>query len=184
LINTQKGLAHLVGNVGLYKKILHNFVAEFQGLQIDLQDQESARIIHTLKGLSGNIGAAALQQTCREFEEHWDVALLPQLYEQLQSVIAEIKHNIPVENSFVTDSGEKIAAAFFSERIAGLKVALSRRRSRECVPIIEEIKQYQLSLVQTELLSGLDKLIQARDFKAALALLEGDDGEKTNDSGS
>jgi len=184
LIDTQKGLSHLVGNVKLYKKILQNFVAEFKGLEIDLQDQESARTIHTLKGLSGNIGAAALQQTCRELEEHWDAGLLPQLYEQLQCVIAEIEFNIPAENSFEAVFGEKIEDVFFAEKIADLKVALARRRSRECVPLIEEIKQYQLSSVQKELLLGLDELIQARDFKAALTLLEGDDGEKTNNSGS
>ncbi len=184
LIDTQKGLSHLVGNVKLYKKILQNFVAEFKGLEIDLQDQESARTIHTLKGLSGNIGAAVLQQTCRELEEHWDAGLLPQLYEQLQCVIAEIEHNIPAENSFDADFDEKIEGTFFTEKIADLKVALARRRSRECVPLIEEIKQYQLSSVQKELLLGLDELIQARDFKAALTLLEGDDGEKANNSGS
>jgi|GEM_PF-1279190 len=184
LIDTKKGLAHLAGNVALYKKILRNFVADFQGLEIDLKNQESVRIIHTLKGLSGNIGAAALQQTCRELEERWEDALLPQLYAQLQSVIAEIEDNIPAEKGFEDDFGEKIEAVFFTEKIADLKVALARRRSRECVPVIEDIKRYQLSSAQKDLLLSLDELIQARDFKAALFLLEGDDGEKTNDSGS
>ncbi len=184
LIDTEKGLAHLLGNVKLYMKILQNFVVEFQDLKIDLQDQGSAGVIHTLKGLSGNIGATSLQQICCELEEHWDAALLAQLYGQLQNVIAEIEQNLPPENEFKDGLGEKIDSELFAERIDALKVALSRRRSRECVPVIQELKRYQLSSAQKELLTNLDGLIHARNFKEALAFLEGENGEKTNNSGS
>lgn len=184
LIDVNKGLSHLAGNARLYVKVLQSFVAEFKDLKIDLQDHDSARIIHTLKGLSGNIGADALQQICLELEEHQDTSLLPQLYEHLQGVIAEIEQNVVANSSYEAVFDEELDAAGFAEKIEALKVALSRRRSRECVPIIEEIMQYQLSSEKKELLVSLTGLIQARNFKVALALLEGDDGGKTNNPGS
>ena len=176
VIDVARGLSHLAGNEDLYAKILSSFIEEFQEVKIDLDNYDSAiRSIHTLKGLSANIGALALHQTCLELEEHPDASLLPQLYDQLHQVIDEIKINLALENDGASAPPTKeIRAELFAEKIDLLKVALSRRRSRECSPIIEELKQFRLGPVQKALVDGLDKFVKARNFKAAMALLEGD----------
>ena len=133
--------------------------------------------------MSANIGAETLHQICREVENRPAEALLPQLYDQLQHVIDEIKRNLATETDDEGVSGEMIDDEVFAEKIDTLKIALSRRRSRECAPIIEELKQYRLAPAQRERLGGLERLVKARDFKAAIVLLEGDDGAKTNHSG-
>ncbi len=184
LIDTEKGLAHLLGNVKLYMKILQDFALEFKGLELDLRSPDSALVIHALKGLSGNIGAASLEQICRDLEESRDADLLSQLYDKLRRVITEIEDNIISASAMETGSGEKIDDTFLAEKINDLKAALSRRRSRECTQVLAKIKQYQLNAGQKELLADLERLIQLRDFKAALAFLGGDDSEKRNDSGS
>ena len=173
-IDIRKGLSHLADNEALYVKILRSFVEEFRGVELDLKDYDkAARTIHTLKGLSANIGAQTLYQVCLELEERPDEIMLPQLYDQLQQVIDEIESNLAVEHDGDSTSEEKIGDNLFDEKIDALKVALLRRRSRECAPIIEELKQYRLDPTQEERIEGLEKFVKARDFKAAVALLEG-----------
>ncbi|MEA1924063.1 MAG: cache domain-containing protein [Pseudomonadota bacterium] len=174
-IDVQKGLSHLAGNENLYTRILQSFIEEFQGVKLDLNDYDSsARVIHTLKGLSANIGAHSLSEICRELEERPDESLLPQLYDNLQQVIDEIVINTLAENEVESESAEAISDEIYAEKIEALKIALSRRRTRECSPIIEELKHYQIDQAQRELLAALEGRLKARDFKAALALLDGD----------
>jgi polar amino acid transport system substrate-binding protein len=174
-IDVQKGLSHLAGNENLYAKILQSFIEEFQGVKLNLKDYDnSARIIHTLKGLSANIGALSLNEICRELEERPDESLLPQLYDNLQQVINEIERNTATENEVGNESAEEISDEIYAEKIEALKIALSRRRTRECSPIIEELKHCQIDRAQRELLVVLEGRLKARDFKAALALLDGE----------
>ncbi|MCK5680874.1 cache domain-containing protein, partial [bacterium] len=173
VINVRKGLTHLAGNENLYAKILQSFVKEFQEIELNLKDFDSAaRIIHTLKGLSGNIGAEKLNLVCQELEVRPDPELLPQLYEQLQSVIDEIVKNLAPESDPELVVERKIVDENFAEKTEALKKALARKRSRECTPIIQELKQYSVSQTQRELINELNELVQARDFKSALALLK------------
>ncbi|MEA3333321.1 MAG: cache domain-containing protein [Pseudomonadota bacterium] len=174
-IDVQKGLSHLAGNENLYVKILQSFIKEFQGVNLDLKDYDSfARIIHTLKGLSANIGAHSLNKTCQELEDLPDESLLPLLYVQLQQVIDEIERNLTDENDSESGSTEEISDELYGEKIEALKVALSRRRTRECFPVIEELKHYKIGQIQSELIVVLEERLKARDFKAAMALLNGD----------
>ena len=155
LINVATGLSHLAGNEDLYAKILLSFVEEFRGVKIHLDNYDSAaRIIHTLKGLSANIGAQALNKTCLELEECLDEAMLPQLYGQLQEVIDEIERNLATENGGESVPGKEISDELFNEKIELLKAALLRRRSRECTPVIEELKAFQLNQVQEGRFAG------------------------------
>ena len=185
LIDLQKGLANLAGNEKLYIKVLQGFVDEFQGVKLDFKGPEGDQIIHTLKGLSGNIGAHSLYEMCKELEERWDEGLMMQLNDQLREVIEEIVANQTISKEQEIELvEEEIVDELLSQKIDTLKIALSRRRSRECLPVIEEIKHYQLNQGQRELFDGLAKLVQARDFKAGLALLEGGNRGNKNDSGS
>jgi len=175
LIDVQKGLSHLAGNETLYAKILQSFIKEFKGIKLDLKDYDSfARIIHTLKGLSANIGAISLNKTCQELEDRPDESLLSLLYVQLQQVVDEIERNLADENDAESGAVEEISDEIYGEKIDALKVAFSRRRTRECSPIIEELKHYKINQAQRELITALEELLKARDFKAATALLDGD----------
>ncbi|MBN2810223.1 MAG: cache domain-containing protein [Deltaproteobacteria bacterium] len=175
VIDVQKGLSHLAGDEGLYVRILRSFVEEFKGVKIDFADYDlAARTIHTLKGLSANIGALALHRVCLELEEHPEASRLPYLYAQLELVFSDIERSLMAADEGVKPSAEVISAALFAEKIAALKPALARRRSRECSPIIEELRKYRLDPEQDKLLTALEKMVMARDFKAAAGLLAGE----------
>jgi PAS domain S-box-containing protein len=74
-IDVELGLQRILGNKMLYLKMLrkyvagqHNVVAEIRAA-LDSHDKQSAeRIIHTIKGLSANIGAMSLQAKAAEIE--------------------------------------------------------------------------------------------------------------------
>ncbi len=184
LIDVAIGLRHLSGNEELYAKILQSFIEEFKGVELDFKDYDrAARVIHTLKGLSANIGAQTLHQTCLDLEARPDATLLPQLLSQLEQVIAEIEINLPsrfsqnvsASNPSQDSSGNELSDNFFAEKIDSLKVALLRRRSRECAPLIEDLKQYRLNPAQKKRFDGLEEFVKAREFKAAIAFMEGDE---------
>lgn len=49
------------GNKQLYCAVLESFLATYADLELDLDDPDAHRILHTLHGLSGNLGAQRLQ---------------------------------------------------------------------------------------------------------------------------
>jgi PAS domain S-box-containing protein len=74
-VDTADGVARLGGNVGSYLKLLNKFASN----QADVVDrirqeheagnrEEAVRAAHTLKGVSGNIGASALQEVAQQLE--------------------------------------------------------------------------------------------------------------------
>ncbi len=74
-LNTEKAVAALGGNMGLYKKILVRFkdsygnIAETVANHIQVGEmQDAERMAHTIKGLAGNIGAEPLVQAALNLE--------------------------------------------------------------------------------------------------------------------
>ena len=74
-LNTKEGLSRVAGNVKLYRKILKQFAenqvnaAEEIASQIHAGDLETAkRTAHTVKGVAGNLGAAALHKLAGDVE--------------------------------------------------------------------------------------------------------------------
>lgn len=104
-INLSSGLRHLAGNSKLYSDLLKNFLSRYAdfsgkiGRMIQEKNFEKAIIeIHTLKGLSANLGAdsistatAHLEETIKkERKEAYPAALLD-LEDQINTVIQGIK---------------------------------------------------------------------------------------------
>ncbi len=75
-IDTESGLSRVGGNLKLYKRLLKklahecvNFIAEFDAA-IEQGDWSCAqRLVHTLKGVAGNLGAVKLEGYCASLNE-------------------------------------------------------------------------------------------------------------------
>jgi PAS domain S-box-containing protein len=74
-LDTEKGLANMNGDVGLYQKVITNVLVRHQGSMTELRemirenDTETAlRLVHTLKGVAGTIGAGRLHSTASDLE--------------------------------------------------------------------------------------------------------------------
>ncbi len=111
-LDTSNGLRRLLGKKPLYLSLLRKFIAgqKFVIAKI-LKELESnnwdaaMRLAHTLKGVSGNIGATMLQDLAEKLEmaikerkPRRDVdARLDLLIEPLEKLIAQLEHSLPKE---------------------------------------------------------------------------------------
>lgn len=75
-IDAKAGLVIAQNNQNLYMRLLKKFYnsqkhfkAEFNAALIDNDPQSATRTAHTLKGVAGNIGAAAIQNTAEKLEQ-------------------------------------------------------------------------------------------------------------------
>lgn len=95
-IDAGKALALMGGNEQLLRQILEGFVIEVGGLDLDLKDQDTARRLHTIKGLSGNVGAVRLQALAAAIEGSMKAGRTPddKLLVEFRQELAEVRETI------------------------------------------------------------------------------------------
>ncbi|HPB76041.1 MAG TPA: ATP-binding protein, partial [Chromatiaceae bacterium] len=85
------GLALMGGKDQLYRRILDQFAASYADLELDLSDPEARRTLHSLKGLSANIGAQTLRERTAALEASLDPTLVPAFRQELAAVLDAIR---------------------------------------------------------------------------------------------
>jgi len=90
-LDKQLALEYFNGNMKLYKKVLKNFYSTYKDLKLDLLDETELKIIvHTLKGLSLNIGAKELHEVLKKLNSTHNKELIPLAQKELDMVIKEL----------------------------------------------------------------------------------------------
>jgi signal transduction histidine kinase/CheY-like chemotaxis protein len=96
-INIAAGIARVGGNHELYRKLAIQFYQDHGNILyklIDLigkSDQKTAhRLVHTIKGVAGNIGAEALQQAALKQEQHLKQSSSPRIIDPFRKACIEI----------------------------------------------------------------------------------------------
>jgi PAS domain S-box-containing protein len=151
-IDVQAGLATVQGNQKLYLKLLQkyhdsqkDFVTEFRTAASE-NDQESAtRLAHTLKGVSGNIGAHDVQAAAKE----------------LESACKEGKSGKALESKLITLQGVLVIAITDIENLKGKE---ARKTSAPSQPIDQAVLE--------PLIRELARLISEDDTDASDRLEE------------
>jgi len=182
-IDTEAGLARVVGNQGLYLNLLKRF-AEGQAHVLDeikqaLDSEDFAlaqRVAHTTKGVSGNIGATALQQVAgqleaviksREIEKVCD--LLPDFSEELKRVVALLSsvsnRESPGSDEHVTQKKGPVSLEL-KEKMSKLRDLLADDDS-EAVDILEEIWDELKVRMDSEELKALRRQVNQFAFDEA-----------------
>jgi len=91
-INTTLGLKHLNYNEALYLKILQSFIERYQNLNLNILDEEElARTLHTMKGLTATLGMERLNHTVEQLEKNIDESLFKIFSQQLEIIVINIK---------------------------------------------------------------------------------------------
>jgi len=170
-IDTTKGLSHMGKNTKLYLKILQNFKENHKNYSLDnLNDDEFRLQLHTLKGLSANIGAVELSKLAQEIYNSTDRTLLPKLYSVLSIVLNEleeieqIKH---IETSPSLPLDDNVRKELFIK----LKKALLSSRPKNCETVLKEIELYKIDEKDKELFLKIKTLITKYNFSEALEIL-------------
>ena len=169
-IDTKIGLYHVAGRKKLYLKILDDFKS-YKDLQLEELDSATfSRTTHTLKGLSANIGAMALHGIVKELDEDGTTELLPEFYQELQKVIAEIEDKLDFGPQLVKK--EKITLDKRAELFSQLKTAAATKRPKNCRLIVDEIDKYELENESRDFFHKVKELLDKYHFKEVLDLFD------------
>jgi HPt (histidine-containing phosphotransfer) domain-containing protein len=111
ILNYDFAIKQLGGNEVLLRKMLGKFLTEFENASAELSelitsnDLKSAKLrVHTVKGISGNLGLQALYQCSTDFDAELRVSecspiLLAKFTSLMLQTCAEIRHMQHSENS-------------------------------------------------------------------------------------
>ena len=185
-LNTTLGLKRAMNKQKLYISLLQKYVSGQKGVFDDLQgaliagDWETAeRLVHTLKGVSGTIGAVMLQERAEELESairqrvssnvlapliEITSKLLATTIEQLILVLPAADEVIPKGPSSTTEE--------IVEMLIKLKPYLETRKPKKCEEILVEYRK----LVWPEELkregTDVERLTSKYKFKEAIIVVE------------
>jgi len=177
-IDVTKGLSHMMEDRSLYEKILRDFAHEYEDkgalieTMIKEHNSDAKRLLHTIKGLSANIGALSLNSCVVSLEESLGVEDIPLFKQELKRVIDEIKASRlfdGIEETKVVK--EAIDESLLIELIQELKETLSKRRPQLCLPILERLNGYALEAKTQTLYDEITPLIKKYKFQEAMNVL-------------
>jgi len=170
-LDTQLGLQFFAGDHKKYQKILYGFYNNYKELELEsLDDEAFKRAIHTIKGLSANIGATKLSAIAKEIEKMGNGNLADKLHKELKLLLEEIYHKTEVETE-TTKSKKDITPQLRDKLFRELKKAVLSKQARKCKPIIEEIDGYSLSDEEKKSFVEIKYLVARYRFKDAIALV-------------
>ena len=154
----------------------NNLANEFSAMRRNKQYNEAKRFIHSLKGVTGNIGAMKLSKFITEFEQQYEsydegllsekLKILSDLNEELLNRIAEI---ISKENS----EGKQLSLNFdVCDALNKLAEALKKARANE----IKESMNYLLANIEATgfmaQINEIKKQVERYRFKDAKAMVD------------
>ncbi|MEA3383851.1 MAG: transporter substrate-binding domain-containing protein, partial [Campylobacterota bacterium] len=169
-IDKQLGLSYLMNNEDLYINILNSFYNNFKDLDlVKLQEDELKRTLHTLKGLSGNIGAKELNSIALELENKIDENNILIFNNELNCVLNDLKSIVLIDKqdspSLMLDEDKRY------QLFNSLEDAIKTHRPNRYNPIIEEIKKYKLSNSDNLVFSEIKENLEEYKLDAAIVLL-------------
>ena len=172
-IDINIGLSHMDKNKKLYIKILNDFYNNYSNLDLNLLNQdEFKRTLHTLKGLSANIGATKLYDLTKEIEETEDNSLVSKLEKELSLILNELENKIINQTKEVNITHLELTTSKRAELFTKLKEVIKSKRIKKCELIIQEIEGYQLSNEDKVLINKIKKSVNMYDFKNAIATMD------------
>lgn len=170
-------------NQRLYEKMLHDFYHDYQNIEEEIERliaiddlDKLERIIHTLKGVAGNIGAVKLHDAAVQL----DLALkkrmeyktlLEQFYQELNKVLEQLKEK-DLNNLLETEVEETTEINKASDLLMTLKNDLRNYKVNRAPTILQKLKTYDWDQQGQELLKDLVVTINKYQFEAALEILK------------
>jgi len=163
-IDSKSGLKLLSGNKKLYLKILKSFYENYKNINLYTMDSKNLEIfVHTLKGLSSNIGAKKIYEIAKEVEETLNTNLLKSLDSELLKVINELKvlENSDEEELLPLDKQTR------DRLMNSLKEVVKTNRAKKVKIVLNEIEKYALSQEEIKIIN----LAKEYRFKEVLEYL-------------
>ena len=192
------GLALMGGKDQLYHRILDQFAASYADLELDLSDPEARRTLHSLKGLSANIGAQTLREQTAALEASLDPTLVPAFRQELAAVVDAIRRylasargdespGVGTGMGASAGAGEamgegegdgegegaprpEVSPARKEALLADLRQQAQAANSRRCREVIETLTALHLTPAEQARMRQAADLLQRRNYRELSAL--------------
>jgi CheY-like chemotaxis protein len=185
-INVASGLRRVAGNEHLYRDLLMRFVLKQAKASEDLSaalangnNKEAERIVHTIKGVAGNLGIADVQAAALALDTaiHEGREFIPAMLDTLTRTMRRQAEAITRALQQTTPAAEKESQAFpYNEAVASEAITRLRKLLETSDGSAEEAFRDLLKSVDGAVdkapLDSLRAFIDEFDFEAALAKLE------------
>ena len=183
-IDTESGLKRVGNNSKLYRNLLKKFVEDYSDKTRTIAElfekgkiEEAVRDAHTVKGVSANLGAQVLQNQMADIElklnEGEDLkeslALTDEILSNLFLSIEE--SGVLSEETQVNTDKETITTDKLMSLLSDAVEALSMRKPKPAIEILDELEKYELSVSAKEQISQSSKFLAKYKMKEALAIL-------------
>jgi ABC-type amino acid transport substrate-binding protein/signal transduction histidine kinase/DNA-binding response OmpR family regulator/HPt (histidine-containing phosphotransfer) domain-containing protein len=183
-IALSEGLKRMGGNEKSYRKLLYKFRENHKPFIYDIQQafkqkdfELTERLAHTLKGVSGNIGAQALHEATKELESCilQKSQKTEKQIESVQSHMSEVLNSIGLLNSqsieATTDSVEAIDLTLVTPLFQQLSELL-KKYDTDAEELIESLKEKFPQGDVKQQLEELENLITQFQFEEAVEKLK------------
>jgi PAS domain S-box-containing protein len=183
-IDWEKGLMNVEGNLLLYANLLKKFLDNYQSMPLKVKSLIQAgdistakRIVHTVKGLSGSLGAIKLHQALKDVEhaileqssdlDH-ELNQLNQLVSNIMNQIANVLPDITITEQHTPT--KNLDSVKLVDELEKLK-QLSMINDIEAEDLFEQIKT-DLTHVLPQEAEQLDKAVKNFDFKNSVKVID------------
>ncbi|MBF0450656.1 MAG: response regulator [Candidatus Magnetomorum sp.] len=187
-ISIETGLSRSNNNQALYLRLLKKFHQcytrkDLETLKIWIRNNEtdqSAQWVHTLKGVSGNIGAEDLQKATTAFETSikTDTDSLKKTLETFSKTYLDLLdalEKLPFFDEHLSDSSQKkqIEPQKLKSMLNELIDFISKRKPKPCIQMIEDLNNYELPEAIVQDIKALNVLLKRYRFKEASEKMAG-----------
>lgn len=194
-LNSELGLRRMLGKKEVYISILRKYVLNEKDAFIKIEkllsigDWNSAeRIAHTLKSVSGSIGAVQIQVKSAEIEtairEHTSYDILNSIIKEasamLTKMIGYLENILPEKENAYKFEDQVSECEDLIKILEELRPFIKTRKPKKCAGVIERYKKLVWPSEIREQADLLQKLISKYKFKDAMNILESL-GEKLNE---
>jgi signal transduction histidine kinase/ActR/RegA family two-component response regulator len=163
-INIQIALSLINNNEILLHKIYSNFVDKYKGLNLKTVENLN-QYLHSLGGVSLNIGAEKLYTLCKNFTD------AIKLQEELTNVIQEVEEYL--KNKEVKSKKDKVVSKVaIKDLLQNLETKASNNLPKDCKELLEELQNSILSSKEQELIDKIEVALKEFNFKKIIKLLE------------
>jgi PAS domain S-box-containing protein len=186
-IEVQTGLARAAGNESLYIDLLTKFHRDYADATSQIKSafnngnhELAQRLVHTVKGISGSIGAldleiaaSGLETALRQKPATSPADLLDAFDKELNVVLDSIRNHIVVDFKQETDRSDRPVAgtALLKKMLQELRPYVLDREAKPCREVTKEIADYTWPDEYVQGLKNLSRYVEKYKFKEAQELL-------------
>lgn len=169
-LNIRKVVPTTISSLGLYTNLVLKFVDQYKHFTPNAESVDFQDTLHTLKGLSGTIGAERLYWLAQELEKNMNEAIVKEFAEELSHVCEEI------ETNFTKDASNRLDKQHVSKKeietlFDALKKAIESKRPKRIQPILAQFETVVLDHQSQNRYDKVKMMIDEYQFDQALSVL-------------